>query len=115
MTATATYRETTTVNYLDKDRLAFTFDLDTPVAVRYHNTTADGYTGHDQTADHVTVMVCKSEGETSYTILNDENRRLEIQGREGKLDGQFRQFRKPVTDAKDLERAHKVLAKWLAA
>lgn len=114
MTATATIQNRATRNYLGQDRLTFEFALSDTIHARYINVDADGYTGHDAHLDRVQVMVCKSDTETTYTIINEDGRRLEIQGKY-RLDGEFRQFRKPVSDNQDEARASKVLAKWLAA
>ena len=113
-TTTATIQNRTTRNYLGRERLTFEFALSNTIHARYTNVDAYGYTGHDAYLDRVQVMVCKGETETTYTVINEEGRRLEIQGT-ARLDGEFRQFRKPVSDNQDEARAAKVLAKWLAA
>lgn len=113
-TTTATIQNRTTRNYLGRERLTFEFALSDTIHARYTNVDAYGYTGHDAYLDRVQVMVCKGETETTYTVINEEGRRLEIQGA-ARLDGEFRQFRKPVSDNQDEARAAKVLAKWLAA
>ena len=113
-TTTATIQNRTTRNYLGQDRLTFEFALSDTIHARYINMDAYGFTGHDAYLDRVQVVVCKSATETTYVIVNEEGRRLEIQGT-ARLDGEFRQFRKPVSDNQDEARAAKVLAKWLAA
>lgn len=114
MTTTATVQGRTTRHYLGQDRLTFEFALSGTIHARYVKADADGYTGHDVHLTRVWVMVCKSDTETTYTIVNEDGRRLEIQGT-ARLDGAFRQFRKPVSDNQDEARAAKVLEKWLNA